>query len=205
MIGKANCLTFIRLFVTPIFMILYLNHNFFSISSIVLPYILLIIFGFLELSDAVDGFLARKYAEVTDLGKVLDPMADSVYHISVFLTFTRPPVDLPLILVFIFIYRDSVISTLRTLCALNGIALGARSSGKIKSVLQAISSLAVLLMMIPYSLGYCAQDSLRYTAIIGIGLAALYSVASGLEYLIVNRKYLILMINTTSASKNKKH
>ena len=57
-------------------------------------------------------------------------MANNIYRISVFLTFTQPPINLPLLIVFIFLYRDSVISTLRTICALRGFALAARCDRK---------------------------------------------------------------------------
>jgi CDP-diacylglycerol--glycerol-3-phosphate 3-phosphatidyltransferase len=69
----------------------YLEYETFDISLVTLPYILLFLLGISELSDACDGYFARKYNQVTDLGKILDPMADSIYRISVFLTFTLPP------------------------------------------------------------------------------------------------------------------
>ena len=117
----ANSLTIFRIFISPVFLLLYLQHDALGITAKGLPYALLL--GISELSDAFDGLLARKYNQVTDLGKILDPMADSISRISVFLTFTQPPVNVPLVCVFLFLYRDSVISTLRTICALRGFAL----------------------------------------------------------------------------------
>ena len=119
-VSLPNYLTFFRLFITPIFMILYLKGRWFGLSATVLPYVLLFLLVIAEITDAVDGYIARKFSQVTDLGKLLDPMADSVYRISLYLTFTQPPVNLPLILVFIFLARDSVTSTLRMLCASRG-------------------------------------------------------------------------------------
>lgn len=101
-VSLPNYLTFFRLFITPIFMILYLKGRWFGLSATVLPYVLLFLLVIAEITDAVDGYIARKFSQVTDLGKLLDPMADSVYRISLYLTFTQPPVNLPLILVFIF-------------------------------------------------------------------------------------------------------
>ena len=101
----ANCLTFFRIFISPIFLYVYLQHDALGINTKTLPYILLFLLGVSELSDAFDGLLARKYNQVTDLGKILDPMADSISRISVFLTFTQPPVNVPLVCVFIFLYR----------------------------------------------------------------------------------------------------
>lgn len=190
----ANYLTFFRIFVTPIFMFIYLEHDLLGISLFALPYILLFLLGVSELSDAFDGYLARKFHQVTDLGKLLDPMADSIYRISVFLTFTQPPVNLPLLIVFVFLYRDSVISTLRTICAFRGFALAARSTGKIKAVIQAGSAFLVVIMLIPYSLGAVSQSTLRYTAIIAVSIAAAYALFSGVEYIWANREYVIRLL-----------
>jgi CDP-diacylglycerol--glycerol-3-phosphate 3-phosphatidyltransferase len=193
-VSLANYLTFIRIFISPIFMFLYLEHDLLGISLVVLPYILLVLLGVSELSDAFDGYIARKFHQVTDLGKILDPMADSIYRISVFLTFTQPPVNLPLLIVFIFLYRDSVISTLRTICALRGFALAARSSGKIKAVIQAGSAFVILLLMIPYAVGYTSYETLRGVSIGVVSLAAIYALYSGIEYIWANRGYVLRLL-----------
>ncbi len=186
----ANYITFTRIFISPVFLLIYVAHDYFGISPIFLPYILIFLMGVSELSDAFDGYFARKYNQVTDLGKILDPMADSIYRISIFLTFTQPPVKLPILFVFIFIYRDSVISTLRTICALRGFALAARFSGKLKAVIQAMAAFIVLFLMIPESLGYLPEDDLQFYAALSVGIAALYTVFSGVDYLYANREYI---------------
>lgn len=175
-------------------MFVYLEHEFLGISQIVLPYVLLFLLGVSELSDAFDGFFARKLDQVTDLGKILDPMADSIYRISVFLTFTRPPVNLPLLLVFVFLYRDSVISTLRTICAFRGFALAARSSGKIKAVIQAGAAFLILLLMIPYTLDFLSYGVFRGVSIAAVAIAAVYALFSGIEYIWANRMYVIKLL-----------
>ncbi len=180
-------------------MFLYIEHELLGISLVVLPYILLVLLSISELSDAFDGYLARKLHQVTDLGKLLDPMADSIYRISVFLTFTRPPINLPLLLVFIFLYRDSVISTLRTICALRGFALAARSTGKIKAVLQAVAIFVILFAMIPFSLGLITQHALRLIATITAAVAAAYALFAGVEYIWANRDYVIRLLKREKA------
>ncbi len=183
-------------------MFIYIEHDLLGIPIKVLPYVLLFLLGVSELSDAFDGFVARRFNQVTDLGKILDPMADSIYRISVFLTFTRPPVEVPLLLVFIFLYRDSVISTLRTICALRGFALAARSSGKIKAVIQAGSAFIILLMMIPFSMGFIPQSSLHLTAVIVVAIAAIYALYSGVEYVYSNREYVLRLLMTDKVKIN---
>lgn len=185
----ANITTLIRIFVSPIFLFLYIEHTAFGISDKLLPYILLFFLLALETSDALDGYLARKFDQVTDLGKLLDPMADSVYRISVYLAFTQPPVSLPLWIVFLFIYRDSVISTLRTVCALRGVALAARPSGKIKAVIQAVMAIAITSLLIPHSLGVMSTDTLHFVSTLCAVFAVVYALYSGAEYLCANFHY----------------
>lgn len=182
-------------------MFLYLEHELLGISMVVLPYILLFLLSVSELSDAFDGYLARLYNQVTDLGKLLDPMADSIYRISVFLTFTQPPVELPVLLVFVFVYRDSVISTLRTICALRNFALAARPTGKIKAIIQAASAALILLLMIPYSLGAISQSALKWTSVVVVAIAAAYALYSGVDYIYSNREYVIRLL--TNKDKNE--
>lgn len=184
----ANYLTFIRIIISPIFLIVYMYSEDLGIGTQFLPYFLLGLTAISELSDAFDGYIARKYNQVTDFGKILDPMADSIYRISVFLSFTQPPINLPIFLVFIIFYRDSVISTLRTVCALRGFALAARPSGKLKAILQAIAIFLILFMMIPQSLGIMSQATLKFYSTIIVSIAAIYTLFSGFDYIYANRE-----------------
>lgn len=174
----------------------------FGISQVALPYILLFLLLVSELSDIFDGFLARRYNQVTDLGKILDPMADSIYRTSVFLTFTLPPISVPMLLVFVFLYRDSVIGTLRTVCALRGFALAARVSGKVKAVVQAVAAFAILILMIPHSLGYISGHVLRVTSAWIVAGAGIYAVLSGIDYLYANRDYIRQVLTVPKRSRS---
>jgi CDP-diacylglycerol---glycerol-3-phosphate 3-phosphatidyltransferase len=185
-LSLANTLTLTRIFISPIFLLLYVEHDLFGIAPSVLPYVLLVLLFALETSDVLDGYLARRLDQVTDFGKVLDPMADSISVISIFLAFTMPPVSLPLFLVFLLIYRDSVISTLRTLCAMRGVALAARSSGKIKTALLALTGTAITLMLIPYNMELISLATLQHVSTSCAIFAAAYSLYSGMEYLYYN-------------------
>src|SRR3990167_3440283 len=159
--NPAHYLTLLRIFISPIFPLFYLQHDWFGISVKALPYILLFLLIICEFSDYLDGKLARRRNEVTDLGRVLYPMADSITHISLFLTFTQGIIQLPLLLVLVFLYRDFFISTLRTLCALRGVALAARMSGKIKAVMQAVVAFLIIALMIPYTAGFLSLEILQ--------------------------------------------
>ena len=186
----AHYFTLTRVFISPIFLLIYLYHADLGLTSFTLPLVLAFLLGCSELSDAFDGYLARKYNQVTDLGKVLDPMADSIYRISVFLTFTLDPVRIPMGLIFVFLYRDSVVSTLRIICALKGFALAARPSGKIKAVVQAIAAFTVLSFMLLYSQSIISESELTLYSSYTVALAGLYTLYSGTDYIIANWHYI---------------
>lgn len=195
----ANYLTLIRLFISPIFLLLYIAHDAVGVNSLWLPYVLLLLVILSELSDAFDGYLARKYNQVTDLGKILDPMADSIARTTIFLAFTQPPVNLPVTLIFLFLYRDSVVSTLRTVCALRGFALAARLSGKIKAVIQGIAAFVILFLMIPHSQGLLSTEALQHMSAWIVAVAAIYTLFSGVDYIYANRSYISRLLTPKGA------
>ncbi len=188
--GLPHYFTLLRLFLGPLFLAAYLYHDEMGISLLLLPYVLLLLMAISELSDLFDGFFARKKNQVTELGKILDPMADSIFRLSVFLSFTQGFIQLPLLLVLPFFYRDMIISTLRTLCAFRSVTLGARLSGKIKAVVQAVSAFAIILLMIPYSKGFLDAADLQRMSFISVLIACIYTLYSGVEYIYANRMYI---------------
>jgi CDP-diacylglycerol--glycerol-3-phosphate 3-phosphatidyltransferase len=197
----ANYFTFVRLIISPIFLLIYVDHQSLGITDKALPYVLLVLFGISECSDLLDGYLARKYNQVTDFGKIFDPMADSIARFSMFLSFTTKPVQLHILLVFLFFYRDAVVSTLRTVCALHGFALAARRSGKIKAVIQAIAALIVLVLMIPHSLGKLDTSTLQWISNIVVGIAGVYTIYSGCDYIYANRGHLKAVLQQKTATR----
>ncbi|MFA6916243.1 MAG: CDP-diacylglycerol--glycerol-3-phosphate 3-phosphatidyltransferase [Parachlamydiales bacterium] len=190
----ANYFTLLRLVISPIFLLVYLEPDWFGLNSQWLPYALLALLGISELSDFFDGFFARKFNQVTELGKILDPMADSISHISMFLAFTQDPIRLPIWTVFIFMYRDFVVSTLRTACALRGYTLAARISGKIKAGVQASAILIITLLLIPAASGEITQSTLQLFATVIVALAAIYTLYSGFDYVFANRFYIYRLL-----------
>ena len=186
----ANYFTFVRVFISPIFLIVYLYGSSLGFTKEYVPVVLIFLLALSELSDAFDGYLARKYNQVTDFGKILDPMADSISRFTYFLTFTASPVNVPLILIFIFFYRDLVVSTLRTICALKGFALAARISGKIKAGIQALAAIAILILMVLQTRDSISSENLTYYSSWIVGLASIYTAYSGFDYIYANRQYI---------------
>jgi CDP-diacylglycerol--glycerol-3-phosphate 3-phosphatidyltransferase len=196
----AHFFTLLRIFISPIFPVLYLNYGWLGIPFSYIPYIMLGLLVICECSDLFDGFLARRHNLVTDLGKILDPVADSVTHITLFLTFTQGLVQLPLYLVFVFLYRELFIGALRTLCALRGVALAARFSGKIKAVLQAAVCALIIFLLIPHQEGYLSLPVFRDVCFYVAVLAALYTVISVGDYVYANRMYIKRALQKSSTA-----
>lgn len=194
--NPAHFFTVLRIFISPLFPILYLGYQWMGIPLVYLPYLLLSLLIISEFSDLFDGFLARKRNQVTDLGKVLDPMADSITRISLFLTFTQGFVQLPLLVVLVFLYRDFFISTLRTLCALRGVALAARFSGKMKAVIQACAAFSIISLMIPYTTGYLSLQAFQQISFFTVSVAAIYTILSAGDYFYSNRVYIKKALET---------
>lgn len=96
-----------------------------------------------EFSDWIDGVLARRRGQVSNIGKLLDPMADSLYRVSVFTAFTAN-YWMPLWMLLIIICRDVSVSYLRVLAEQKKGTMGARQSGKWKAVAQSIAQLIVV-------------------------------------------------------------
>ena len=183
-------LTLVRVIMSPVFLIVYLYYEKIGLSFTAYPYVLLGIVSICELTDFFDGFVARKRNKVTDLGKILDPMADSIFRLSVFFTLTQGVIQLPLLVALVFFFRDSIISSLRTLCALRGVTLAARLSGKIKAVVQATTAFFILILLVPYTWGTLPLESLRQMSYYATYIAAIYTVISGAEYIWANWVYI---------------
>lgn len=100
----------------------------------------------LELTDLADGWLARSYEAVTDVGKLFDPFADAFCRFTLFVgLYAVGQADVWMILA--IYYRDSTISFLRSIAATRQIVLAARPSGKLKAVVQGVGTQICFLSM----------------------------------------------------------
>jgi CDP-diacylglycerol--glycerol-3-phosphate 3-phosphatidyltransferase len=88
-----------------------------------------------ELTDFLDGLAARLTGKVSELGKILDPMADSMYRLTVFAAFTQVG-WMPAWMLAIFIVRDVGVAYIRNMALQEGLSVAARFSGKAKAVVQ---------------------------------------------------------------------
>jgi CDP-diacylglycerol--glycerol-3-phosphate 3-phosphatidyltransferase len=101
----------------------------------------------LEATDALDGWVARKYGIVSDFGKLFDPFSDAFARFTLFLgLYAIGIADLWMILV--IFYRDSSISFFRSVAASNQVVIAARQSGKIKALVQAFGVNTILFLLV---------------------------------------------------------
>ena len=97
--------------------------------------IAIILIAYSELTDMFDGYIARRDNIITDVGKLLDPLSDSVSRFLFFFAFGYIGL-FPIWLVLALFLRDIIVAYIRTYLSLSGIAMGARFSGKLKAVVQ---------------------------------------------------------------------
>jgi len=98
-----------------------------------------------EVTDIADGFLARRYKQVTAFGKILDPFADSISRFTVFLCFLVAGWAHVGMIMIIF-YRDCLVQFIRVHAASSNIIVAARTSGKVKAIVQGTVIIVVLLL-----------------------------------------------------------
>lgn len=144
----ANKFTLLRIILAPAFFVIYLLPVLFPKSFIngagwTVPIFWLIIV-FAELTDMFDGMAARKRSEVSDFGKFFDPFADTLLQVTVFLCLVVEGIY-PAFLFLIVLYREFGILLIRNMMLKKGITMGARMSGKVKTV-SYISAGAVALI-----------------------------------------------------------
>ena len=99
------------------------------------------------ITDFFDGYIARRYGQVSALGKLLDPLADKLLVISslVMLALMDRQPSIPDWLLVVIISRELAVTGLRSIAATEGIVLGAEATGKLKMILQSIGIHALIL------------------------------------------------------------
>ncbi|MBE5746353.1 MAG: CDP-diacylglycerol--glycerol-3-phosphate 3-phosphatidyltransferase [Clostridiales bacterium] len=153
------------------------------------------IFMLAAYTDHLDGHLARKNNQVTNLGKFLDPIADKllVYAALILMcvdaTITHQFAFAQLVLI-IMISRDFIVDVLRQVGASNNKIISADKCGKLKTVLQdiALSILIVYSALKSISMTGLFVDILKWAGHITIGLAALVAIISCVNYIVKNKE-----------------
>ncbi len=104
-----------------------------------------------EISDIADGVVARRTGEVSNLGKLLDPLSDSMFRMFVFLGFMAVG-WMPVWMVALIFARDLIVAYCRVVSGLYDMVLAARLSGKLKAIMQAIAQIATVVFFLSENL-----------------------------------------------------
>ena len=141
----ANALTLSRALFAPIFFLIYFVPIWTDTFVFASGVIMISLLACMEITDFFDRFFARKSKMVTDLGKMFDPFADVIVHLTTFTCFlysyNEQFAPYTPVLIFIFIlYREFTQTFFRMLAAKQGVAIGARKGGKLKTVFYVVTS-----------------------------------------------------------------
>lgn len=175
-----NFLSFLRIPLGFVFLILFLivqKGNLEPKFNFALNLISFLVFICAIITDALDGYLARKMNIVTDIGKHLDPLADCLFFIIVFSTFTITGLMHPILLVLILLRESFMHLFLRPFVKRKGKSLPASIFGKIKTFCQCVFSLIILfLFILKEFLSMKSQDISILTNLINILAPILFSI-----------------------------
>lgn len=150
----------------------------------------LVIFIVASLTDWLDGHLARKHGLITDLGKLLDPLADKILVSAAYIGLVSNDLA-PAWIVSCIIAREFLITGLRTLAASKGLILAAEKLGKHKTISQITGVIVGLALLAARDLGYHFPlvEGMLYPAL--LYLALVVTLWSGGAYFWKNRQLVL--------------
>ena len=166
----ANKITVLRIILVPVFMVLmYLGYTYWALAIYIIAC----------LSDFIDGHIARKYNQVTNFGKFMDPLADKMLVLTAMCYFVDND-TMPGWVVALVLLREFGVSGLRLLAVEQGTVIAAAWSGKIKTFVTMVA-LGILIIVaepwVPF------KDIIPPVCSALIVISTLYS---GAEYFIKN-------------------
>jgi len=168
-VNISNALTVSRLVAIPVLMVLlvvqFAGHDQLAAA----------LFIAFSLTDSLDGLLARRQGTVSDLGKFLDPLADKLFVLSVLIVLVQEGLVAAWVVVAIF-SRELLITVLRSVAAAQGTVIAAAPLGKTKTITQ-MSAVTLLILQRPYPLLVPLAD-------LAVGVAIVFTIVSGVDYLV---------------------
>ncbi|MBE7089219.1 MAG: CDP-diacylglycerol--glycerol-3-phosphate 3-phosphatidyltransferase [Clostridiales bacterium] len=183
-----NKLTILRIVMIPVFVAV------FFISAIPYNFIIsAVIFALAAATDFLDGYIARKYNLVTNLGKFLDPIADKVL-VSTALIIMLVPIGGVLIMpyyasiaVAIILARELIVSGFRIVAASKNVIMAADQAGKWKTF---ITDIAILVLLIGADINPETYSVMNIVGLALLGVATVLTIISGVECMVKNRAVL---------------
>jgi len=180
----ANKITIIRFLMIPIMLVvLYINPLEADIGFLGLSigsFIFAVLFVLASLTDFLDGYVARKYNQITTFGKFLDPVADKVLVLVAMLYLMNLyPERVPLWAVMIVIVREFIVTSIRLLAVDQGKVIAASPFGKIKTA----STMLALIILLFNDFGITP-----WVGTVLFWFAILMTLVSGIDYLLKNKE-----------------
>ena len=180
-----NKLTILRIVMIPVFVAL------FYISVVPCHFILsAVVFALAAFTDFLDGYIARKYNLVTDLGKFLDPIADKVLVLTAMILMLTPIAGglLPAISggigVTVILARELIVSSFRMVAASKKVVIAADKLGKIKTVSQDIALVLILFSKAFVGSAFDIVWAVGYFLFI---FSVIMTLISGINYILKNK------------------
>ena len=177
MLSHPNSLTLFRILAVPVIVILLLFPN------RLCTFIAALIFSAAAITDYLDGYLARRRGLVTDLGKVMDPVADKLLVSSSFIMLASLH-WIPAWMVCIIVGRELAVTGLRNIIAEKGEDISASWLGKYKTGFQIA---AIIPLIFHYQYFGINLHAIGYVFLIG---ALIFTVWSGVDYFVRFRRLL---------------
>ncbi|MBQ9239064.1 MAG: CDP-alcohol phosphatidyltransferase family protein [Treponema sp.] len=189
----SNACTLIRAVGAPVFFAIYFIPLWTGGDARWTSYAMIPLLACLELTDFFDGFFARRRNEVSDFGKIFDPFADVILHLTTFtcFLFSAQPASgayLHPLLFMLIVYREFTMMFLRMAALKRGVAIAARMGGKVKTVLYVASGFFALTVETFLRNGSTGAPELRTAVSCCFALCVIASYASLADYLLRFRK-----------------
>jgi CDP-diacylglycerol--glycerol-3-phosphate 3-phosphatidyltransferase len=165
-----NKITILRACLIPVFLVFYLLA---PLPEVPNEWVALTVFVVAAITDAVDGYLARKLGLVTNFGKLMDPLADKMLVCAAFIAFTATG-SLPAWATITMIAREFYISGLRQLALEQKIVMAASTSAKLKTIFQIT---LVVYLLLPFPFTFFHHECLTLALTIFTVLISIYSAA----------------------------
>lgn len=143
-----------------------------------------ICFALASITDFVDGKIARKNNQVTDLGAFLDPLADKMLVNLTFVALVTLGL-VPFWMFAVILIRDFIVDGLRMMAAKKDVTLAASKFGKLKTLVQMVTVTLILLNVI------INNDILAIINTVLLYIVIVLTVFSGIDYLINGRKLML--------------
>lgn len=182
----ANRITLARIFLVPIimfFLLIKVQFPNIKIEEFSITYnqiIAALIFIIAASTDSLDGYIARKRKLVTNLGKLLDPLADKLLVTAVLVSLVEMD-KLDAWIAIVIISREFAVTGLRQIALLEGTVMAASRWGKAKTAVQITAIIALLINNFPFAFLHLPFD------LIASWVAAVITVYSGIDYFIKNK------------------